>query len=107
MIEDVYGARRVEQVLDATWGHLRPDPGRHDGHVIAACSEYDGGQRLLVAANFDGVPDSPWLYGSMYELIENADMAEGSVYRFTGALVVTGHRCRFEGEWTQMGESAK
>ena len=93
MIEDVYGARRSAQVFEETWGHLRPQPGRHHGYIVAARSAYDSGERSLIAAEFGDVEDSPWLYESMYALINDADMAEGCVYRFTGALVAGKSRC--------------
>lgn len=102
MIEDVYGARRAALVFEDTWGHLRPGSGRHLGHIVAACSAYDSGERSLITAEFRDVPDSPWLYDAMYALINDADMAEGCVYRFMGALVADGTACRFEGHWSQV-----
>ncbi len=102
MIEDVYGARRATQVFEETWGHLRPASGRHRGFIVAARSAYDGGERSLIAADFRDVPDSPWLYEAMYELINEADLAEGCVYRFTGELIVRRSACRFEGGWQQV-----
>jgi hypothetical protein len=99
VIVDAYGGRRAAQVFEETWGHLRPTPGRYVGHIIAARSEYDGGERSLIAADFRNVPDSPWLYEAMYELINAAELDEGRVYRFTGVLVVNRSGCRFEGGW--------
>jgi hypothetical protein len=101
VITDAYGDRRAAQVMEATWGHLRPASGRHDGHVVAARSEF-GGERVLLTADFGDVDDSPWLFESLTQLVDEADMPEGSVYRFDGALVVDGNGFRFEGRWVRI-----
>lgn len=106
MIENAYGARREAEVMEATWGHLRPGPGRHDGTLIAARSEYNGGERVLIAADFRDVPDSPTLYEAMLDFVDETNMDEGGVYRFTGALVVADRRARFEGEWVRVATQA-
>ncbi|HEY9373784.1 hypothetical protein, partial [Streptomyces sp.] len=101
MLEDAYGERRANQIIEDTWGHLHPEAGRHDGYLVAAFSAY-GGERLLITAEFRDQPDSPWLYDAMYRLILDADMDEGAVYRFTGAVIADGKQLRFDGEWTQI-----
>lgn len=100
MIEDAYGDRRTAGVMESTWGHLRPAVGTHPGWVVAARSEY-GGERMLIASNFPGLPDSPWLYEALTTLVDEVDMADGSICRFDGALVTDGIHCRFEGGWAQ------
>ena len=108
MIEHVYGAQRVAEVMEDTWGHLRPDAGRHVGHLVAARSAYDHGRRMLIEANFgDEVPDSPWMYDLMRELIDDADLDEGGVYRFDGACLVNGPYISFEGNWTRVETNAR
>lgn len=103
-LENVYGARRATEVCESTWGHLRPGVGRHPGCIIAACSIY-GGERLVVSADFDAVPDSPWLYEAICDLVNDADLSEGAVHRFNGALLVSGGCLRFEGYWTRTGSA--
>lgn len=98
---DVYGHRREADVMEGTWGHLRPAPGSHHGQMLVAVSEY-GGERLLVAATFPDVPDSPWFYEAAYELIYGAELKEGAAYRFNGVVYADRDNITFQGTWEQV-----
>ncbi len=99
MIVDPYGARREAEVMKDTWGHLRPAPGSVPGYMLAACSVYNSGERLLINAEFPGVPDSPWLYDAMINAVESADMEEGTVYRFDGVCTTRAGQITITGTW--------
>lgn len=98
---NVYGERREVETMKDTWGHLRPSSGRHSGQLIAAVSAYSD-NRMLITADFANVEDSPWLYEAMYDLIYAADLEQFGVYRFTGAVIVSRSRIRFDGFWSRI-----
>ncbi|MFI7608480.1 hypothetical protein ACIBTV_25470 [Micromonospora sp. NPDC049366] len=101
MMLDVYGARREAVVMEATWGHLRPNAGRHEGFLLAAASAY-GGERTLIDGGFQGVPDSRWLHEAMLDEVDDAEMELAGLYRFIGVCVVVGERVTLDGDWERL-----
>ena len=52
-------ARYQAAVMQNTWGHLAPKPGRaYIGHVVFAYGAY--GDIVPIRCEFDGLDDSPW-----------------------------------------------
>lgn len=64
-------AQYHEQVMQSTWGHLAPARDKaYYGHVVFAIGCYDELNPLLLEANFKGLPDSPWFFEALTDLIQ-------------------------------------
>ena len=71
-----------EQVKDATWGHLAPEPARkYEGYIYFA--ETAWGQQEPIEAVFDGLDDSPWFFDDLCAFISKGERKTG-VYKFNG-----------------------
>lgn len=85
-VEERYRA----QVMADTWGHLAPQQGReYPGTVLFAHSIYGGDGSTVINTHFEDLPDSPWFYDGLGELIlkhrhAHGDAVEGGVYVWSG-----------------------
>jgi hypothetical protein len=91
------------QVLAATWGHLAPEPRKaYTGYIVFTWASY-GGSLVTIDANFEGLPDSPWLYEDMDQYVEDHALIEGTVYRFDGTYTkLKNGKGRFSGKVTKL-----
>jgi hypothetical protein len=81
--EVAYGARRVEEVLRDTWGHLDAKPGvNYPGTVLFAEGFY--GDLVILDVDFGDAGDGPWFYEGINDWLIEQDTEPGKVYRFTG-----------------------
>lgn len=75
-------AKYKAQVMAETWGHLAPTSDRrYDGYMIFACGAY--GDIVLLQADFEDLPDSPWFYEDAQDFIAGKT-ERGFLYRFVG-----------------------
>lgn len=82
-VYNVYGARRADEVMNETWGHLAPEAGQ----VYTGSVEFTLGcfrDLAVITAEFAGLPDSPWFYDGLHDWLLDQQLDEGKVYRFTG-----------------------
>jgi hypothetical protein len=76
-------------VYKATWGHLAPIKNKvYKCMVLFSVSAYHSGTRELIDTWFDGLDDSPWLYDSLQEMINDFDINRelAGVYQFDGQV---------------------
>ena len=67
-IIDAYAERKKQEVMQDTWGHLAPEPGRsYKGRMLYAHGAY--GDMVLLDAEFEDLNDSPWLWKAMQDFI--------------------------------------
>jgi hypothetical protein len=86
MIADAYADRKKQGVMEETWGHLAPEPGRrYQGTMLFTDSAY--GDLVLIEARWEGLQDSPWLFEDMQDYIEVAETKPGRIYRWKGTYV--------------------
>lgn len=86
------GGTTPEEVREDTWGHLRPKPDiYHKGYVDCFNSQYQDYGILDVV--FDGLEDSPWLYGVAMEFMEwvmaQKVLKDGEVKRIYFSFILT------------------
>lgn len=80
---NAYGARWEADVMQDTWGHLAPEPGRvYAGTFVVAHGCYD--DLAVISAEFADLPDSPWFHEHLHDWISDQATEPGKVYRFTG-----------------------
>lgn len=85
---DVMGGSKVEKVLQDTWGHLAPEPGReYSGWILAARTVY--GDAFILDYHFDDLCDSPWFCDGMHGFIFDEIEVEPGLYRFEGTYEFT------------------
>lgn len=78
-----------DEVYAATWGHLAPHRNRtYQGRIVFAVGAYDSLNPVVLACEFNGLPDSPWFYQAFMELVEQTrgDEEAGRVYEWTGTF---------------------
>jgi hypothetical protein len=86
---DVYNERKTREAMDSTFGHLKPKKGRqYKIKIVFAVSEY-GLEKMPIKVDSGKLPDSPWLYDDMLELIGTSDRwgnikEGGTIWEFTG-----------------------
>jgi hypothetical protein len=101
---DAYGARREAEVMQDTWGHLAPQQDRtYKGVVTFTVGCF--GDLAVISAEFEGLPDSPWLYEDLHQWIWDQKPEEGKVYRFEGSYCRDPH-AQFDGELAPVDLSA-
>jgi len=98
-------ARYRAAVMEATWGHLAPEPRRvYTGYILFAYGAYGG--IVPIQCEFDGLNNSPWFFDDLIEYIDQyveQRGVKGSVYRFDGTYVkFKNGGCRFSGKVTQL-----
>lgn len=75
------------EVMEDTWGHLRPQPRRsYKGSILFAVSAYSAFGVSVIDTEFDGLPGSPWFYEDLCDWLNEDERykLEPGVYRFTG-----------------------
>lgn len=88
-IASLIEADRRAAAMAATFGHLAPQQESvYSGWILLAHSGYGDGS-VIIGAEFGDLPDSPWFYDGMNELIlDHADElgreCYGKVFRWTG-----------------------
>ena len=81
-----------------TWGHLAPcQDFTYEGHIIFALGAF-GGDRMVIDADFEDLPASPWLFQALNDFIGDHQGEAGGVYRFDGTF----RNYVFEGEVQKM-----
>ena len=76
-------AKARAAVMAETWGHLAPRVNkRYSGWIVFTLTEY--GCYEIIASNWRGLYDSPWLYEDMNEFVVKHAKAKGGLYRFDG-----------------------
>ncbi len=84
---DVYGTRREAEVMQETWGHLAPEPGKtYTGTVVFTNGCFR--DLTVITCEFADLPDSPWFYDTLHNWLLDQEPEEGKVYRFTGTYRV-------------------
>lgn len=77
------------EVQQETWGHLAPEAERaYTGTVLFAASEW--GETVLLASDFPGLPDSPWLFDDLNSLVDfviTRERLDAGIYLFTGTYI--------------------
>lgn len=64
-------AHNRESVAQNTWGHLAPKKNKtYRGKMLISHSEYSTGI-TITAMEWEGLPDSPWLYDSVNDFLWN------------------------------------
>lgn len=87
-MEDIW--RPIEEanfkaVQRDTWGHLAPEENKtYKGYVLFTQTVF--GEYVIIDANFEGLPESPWLFDAMTDFIEEHAKEDGSIYRFDGTF---------------------
>ena len=82
-IEDVYGERKKEEVMNDTWGHLKPSEGStYGGYILYTIGCY--GDITCIQNHFRDLPDSPWFYDDLHNLIGDQE-ERGIIYLFLGS----------------------
>lgn len=80
-------AAHRSRVLAHTFGHLAPSiRKKYHGTILFTHSAY--GQLVLIRADFNGLPDSPWLYDHLNDFVCERATEPGMVYRFDGSYMV-------------------
>lgn len=101
-VYDAYADSKKKMVMEDTWGHLSPQPGRkYSGRILFTHGAY--GDIVPIACDFSDLPDSPWFYEDMMQFIRDHIKKDGyefgSIYRFVGTYVkFKNDNCRFSGE---------
>lgn len=85
---DVYNERKTREAMDSTFGHLKPKKNRqYKIKIVFAVSEY-GEEKMLIKVDSGTLPNSPWLYDDIINLIETSDqwgnVKGGTVWEFFG-----------------------
>lgn len=86
-IYDAYGERKKKEVMDDTWGHLKPRKGRsYGGYILYTLGCY--GDITCIQTHFRDLPDSPWFYDDLHSFMcsgEEQDDEQGIIYLFLGS----------------------
>lgn len=82
-IYDAHVARKVAEVMDDTWGHLKPAKGRtYDGWILYTVGEY--GDIVVIGSKFEELESSPWLYEDIHDFIGDNGEERGLIYLWQG-----------------------
>lgn len=83
VLEDALATRKKQEVMEDTWGHLRPKPKKvYRGTILFAHGEY--GDIVPLRCHFKGLPSSPWFFEDMMEFISENLGERGSIRIFEG-----------------------
>lgn len=81
----IVGGVNPKEVLQDTWGHLSPEPGKkYHGFILFSKSAW--GEETLLEAKFEGLDANPWTFDHLNEFMyENADkVGDTGVFRWEG-----------------------
>jgi hypothetical protein len=96
---DVYGDRRAQEIVEDTWGHLRPDKeATYHGWIVLAIGCY--GDTIIVDWSFGSLMPSPWQLEHFWANIytwQDEEKPKVGVYKFTGTYKVP----HLSGEWNE------
>lgn len=83
---DILGSRKEAEVMEDTWGHLRPDTTRtYTGWVLIASPYFAADSRTVVDLDFGDLADSPWFFDGLHAMIDRLDLAkEPGLWRWEG-----------------------
>ena len=99
MIVDAFAQRKKAEVMQQTWGHLRPEPQReYYGIIIATHTEY--GNLEIIKSDFSGLECSPWQFDHFYDFTcdKMEKFKRGTIAKFEGTYrVFKNGNCRFYG----------
>lgn len=76
MLVDAFGATKKHNIMQDTWGHLYPTPGKKYPGKILISSGVLGGQ-ILLDYKFEGVDDSPVTFALICSSLELYDLPQG------------------------------
>lgn len=80
---DAYGARRAAEVMDDTWGHLKPKTATtYEGWILYCVGGY--GDVVSIASDFAGLASSPWLYEDLHDFLGDNGEERGFIYIWEG-----------------------
>lgn len=82
-VHDVFGDRKKTDVIEGTWGHLKPEEGKvYEIELVYCYGEWGD----YTAIRLTGIESSPWFYDAMYAYIDNVTnkLKPGNVYKFVG-----------------------
>ena len=82
-----YEAHWSNKIMSQTFGHLAPTEGVHYGVIVVGSGLY--GDKAIITNTFD-LPDSPWFYEAMYDMIWRATKDQ-----YKEEDVVEWIRCRY------------
>lgn len=83
-IHDAYAARKAADVMNETWGHLKPKNGvSYPGYILYTIGEC--GDITCIQSNFEGLPSSPWFHDDLCEFMGDNGEERGEVYLWRGA----------------------
>lgn len=81
-------AKYRSQVLQSTWGHLKPRTRKlYPAKIVFTCAGY-GGSYEIIDAQIKGVGDSPWLFEHMMDFVAKKAV-QGKVHVFEGSYWVS------------------
>jgi hypothetical protein len=90
-VYNVYGQRRTREVIEETWGHLKPEPNiKYYGWILVAYGIY--GDIVIIDWKYDELEPSPWQHNDFYEFVNrwiNRNLnkkprLEHGIYLYTG-----------------------
>lgn len=104
MIIDAYYDRKKAEVMQDTWGHLRPEPGcKYPGEIVYTLGEY--GDITVIRSDFGDFSGGPWFAEDESNFVcdQIEDTPRGSVFRWRGYYQkFKNGRCRFVGKTEQV-----
>ena len=80
---DAYEARKAVEVMEDTWGHLKPEKDRtYVGHIIYVEGEY--GDIITIESSFEDLGSSPWFFEDLHDFIGSNGEDSGVIYFWEG-----------------------
>lgn len=103
-IHDAYAARKAANVMDDTWGHLKPKArATYAGFILYTQGCY--GDIVCIESDFVGLTSSPWLYEDIHDFIGDNDEEDGNIYLWRGTYCRS-RGSKFVGRFQKMSSSS-
>lgn len=85
VLVDVCGARKAQEVMRSTWGHMDANPGtRYRGSIIFAEGVFGDDGVMALRYDFGNAGYGPWFYEGLKDWLYQQDTETGRLYRFEG-----------------------
>lgn len=84
-IIDVNAANKKALIMQDTWGHLYPEPGRkYQGHITVVTSSY--GITTVFDTNFPDLQNSPQEYNLIHSILGRPEFKKTGIYSVSCTL---------------------
>lgn len=84
-VVDAFGDRRVAEVVEDTWGHMRAHPNVWQHGKIVFAEGAFGGEQIILACDFgEDAGYGPWFYEQIHDWLCDQKTEPGNLYTFTG-----------------------